>query len=144
MFQIIIIFLSLLTFGFYTAVAYKIIIKPKLRNRSVWATNQANHIVSSQARQKKVSKTMAIIMLTYYLLYLPGLAESFFKYDPVIKQYIEMIVINLWFCNAQINPVIYFLTNKDFTAAFKSILRIKLKENETDHNLQVSTTQTVV
>ena len=72
----------------------------------------------------QVTKMMALVIVTYYALYLPVLVESHIGYDVTVKFYINKVVHLLFFTNALINPFIYCGLSMEFNAAYRKILRI--------------------
>ena len=82
-------------------------------------SKSAHRITRRQQQQNRITKTMGIVLGTYYFLYLPGVIETSIKYDNDIKFYISKLVVILFFANSLINPVIYAWQNKDFNAAFR-------------------------
>ena len=85
---------------------------------------------------------MAVIMTSYYLLYFPAFINAYFEYDAKLESYLGYILFYLWTCNGFVNPIIYYLTNKDFKIAFHAILKIKSR-TQLDSNLgEASVTQT--
>ena len=47
---------------------------------------------------------MALVVVVYYALYLPGAIENFIEYDASINFYINRLFNFLFFTNAVINP----------------------------------------
>ena len=86
---------------------------------------------------------MVTIMASYYLLYLPAFLESFFSYDPTTKRYFEIVLITVWFCNAQINPLLYYITNNDFKNAYWALLKLK-SQGQIDTKILMETSMTQV
>ena len=70
---------------------------------------------------------MALVVVVYYALYLPGAIENFIEYDASIKFYINRLFNFLFFTNAVINPFIYGGQSREFNAAYRRILRLKIK-----------------
>ena len=70
---------------------------------------------------------MALVIVTYYALYLPALIESLIDYNVRVKFYVNKAVLMLFFTNALINPFIYSGQSVEFNAAYRKILRIKKK-----------------
>ena len=68
---------------------------------------------------------MALVIVTYYALYLPALIESFIQYDARVKFYVNKAVLMLFFTNALINPFIYSRQSVEFNAAYRKIVRKK-------------------
>ena len=124
-FSLIFVGLSLLTFVLYSTVAYKLVIKPKLRRNKTGTVQSSITSTTAEQRQRKITRVMALVMGTYYLLYLPAFVESQIAYDEYVKEHVEYAVFYLWFSNAMANPLIYYSTNKDFHVAFKCLLKRK-------------------
>ena len=70
---------------------------------------------------------MALVIVMYYVLYLPALIESFIQYDVTVKFYVSKVVLVLFFTNALINPFIYSAQSMEFNAAYRKILKLKKK-----------------
>ena len=70
---------------------------------------------------------MALVIVIYYVLYLPALIESSIQYDVTVKFYVSKVVLVLFFTNALINPIIYSRQSIEFNAAYRKILKIKKK-----------------
>ena len=70
---------------------------------------------------------MALVIVTYYSLYLPALIESFIHYDVRVKFYVNKVVLTLFFTNALINPFIYSGQSMEFNGAYRKVLRIQKK-----------------
>ena len=85
---------------------------------------------------------MIIIMASYYVLYIPPLIENQFKYDEILQSYFGHIFSYLWTCNGFINPILYYLTNRDFKIAYLAIIKKPRVGNIQELN-ENSITQTV-
>ena len=79
-------------------------------------------------KNHKTTKMMAILMGTYYGLYLPRLISINIPYDPLIKTHIDTILTTILFLNALINAIIYAWMSPDFNLAFRTILRFKCND----------------
>ena len=71
---------------------------------------------------------MALVIITYYLCYLPAILEGFIKYDAKVKFYVNKIANFLFFTNALINPFIYAGQSSEFNAAYRRVLRLRSKD----------------
>ena len=100
----------------------------KLDNENTNA-NFLNSSVGSSVSNKsgKTTRMMAIIIGTYYALYLPSIVNYLVDYDRNVERYVFHIITLLYYFNAVLNPVIYAWMNRDFRNAFKKILRLKNK-----------------
>ena len=77
------------------------------------------------AKEKKASKTLAIVMGCFIMCWLPffslytirGICED----DSIINQHIFDVFFWLGYCNSAFNPIIYTLTNRAFKRALWKI-----------------------
>ena len=81
---------------------------------------------------------MALVVGSYYLLYLPASIESFINYDPKMEYYVTSICNFVFFMNALINPFIYSWQSRDFNTAYRKLLRMN---NTVDVVAAISVTQ---
>ncbi len=70
---------------------------------------------------------MALVIGSYYLLYLPATIESLFTYDEKAKFYVSRLCYFLFFANALVNPFIYSGQSSEFNAAYRKMLGLKPK-----------------
>ena len=100
----------------------------KLDNENTNA-NFFNSSVGSSVSNKsgKTTRMMAIIIGTYYALYLPSIVNYLVDYDRNVERYFFHVITLLYYFNAVLNPVIYAWMNRDFRDAFRKILRLKNK-----------------
>ena len=82
---------------------------------------------------------MALVVGSYYLLYLPASIEASFNYNPKVEYYVTSMCNFVFFMNALINPFIYSWQSKDFNMAYKKLLRIN--NNTVDAVTSISVTQ---
>ena len=72
---------------------------------------------------------MALVVGSYYLLYVPSLIESFISYNPAVEYYISACSVFVFYMNALINPFIYSWNSKEFNTAYRKMLRINKRVN---------------
>ena len=91
--------------------------------------NFLNSSVGSSVSNKsgKTTRMMAIIIGTYYALYLPSIVNYLVDYDRNVERYVFHIITLLYYFNAVLNPVIYAWMNRDFRDAFRKILKLMNK-----------------
>ena len=82
---------------------------------------------------------MALVVGSYYLLYLPASIEAFINYNPEVEYYVTPICNFVFFMNALINPFIYSWQSKDFNIGYKKLLRVN--HNTADAVGSISVTQ---
>lgn len=87
---------------------------------------------------------MVIVVVTYYLLYVPALIEGFLNYDVTAKFYVNKLCNFLFFANALVNPFIYSGQSSEFNAAYRRVLRLRprtLDLNNAAENTHVTHTR---
>ena len=92
-----------------------------------YLTHKNVHCITCILFKFQVTKMMALVVVVYYALYLPGAIENFIEYDASVKFYINRLFNFLFFTNAVINPFIYGGQSREFNAAHRRILRLKIK-----------------
>ena len=87
----------------------------------------------------KTTRMMAIIIGTYYALYLPSIVNYLVDYDRNFERYVFHIITLLYYFKAVLNPIIYAWMNRDFRNAFRKILRMKNKSESGGSNFNTGT-----
>ena len=75
---------------------------------------------NSETGDKKITKMMAMVLGVYFILNVPTNLCGIFGFQTLTLIFVLMFDINVW-----INPVIYYLKNKDFRKAYRITLKYK-------------------
>ncbi|KAK6182222.1 hypothetical protein SNE40_009951 [Patella caerulea] len=86
-------------------------------------------------RDLSSAKAMATVLLMFVIFWLPYLASAPFRFSPYMSNDLINVIKDFALClsmsNSMINPMIYALLRKDFRAAFKQVLQLKLTQLRT-------------
>ena len=85
---------------------------------------------------------MAIVMGTYYGVFVPQIVNVQLNYDPVVKYYVDTILYLLFFCNGIVNPIVYGWLSPDFNAAYRAIFGLKPKQRNISQSTVTSSIYT--
>uniref|UniRef100_T1IW05 G-protein coupled receptors family 1 profile domain-containing protein n=1 Tax=Strigamia maritima TaxID=126957 RepID=T1IW05_STRMM len=101
----------------------------KIRGLEIAAPERSR--ISKMQRDTKAAKTLAIVVGAFSLCYLPfftlNVLDPFFDYslDETKGNKVWLAITWLGYCNSMLNPWIYYVSNKNFRAAFRKILGCK-------------------
>ena len=97
-------------------------------NRAIAALHQPFETLENSIfqKQKKIAKMFCIVLVTYFLSYVPqyGLSVLIQKKATVLSLGMEKITTVIFYANSFLNPFIYAWKSKDFKKAFKKIFGI--------------------
>lgn len=115
---------SLITLVLYVCIGHLALSKARSLKRKRQQTG-LSRVSEFDKRQFKITKTLAIILGLYFLLYVPGaiLGIVISRDSPEALAIIYHFAIILFQSNACLNPFIYARGLKDFNNAFNKILK---------------------
>ncbi len=76
-------------------------------------------------KSKKTTKMMAVIMGTYYGVFIPLILNYQIPKPVLVNFYVERVLYIIFFLNGILNPIVYGWLSPDFNAAFRSLLGLK-------------------
>lgn len=128
----------------YTAVGLKI-----WQYRSIPGNPTQATLARREKQNREIFKMLITLVVVFYVCFLPfvmlSLSHLFGFYFALKRNYGRFTVLVLYFMNAVINPMIYYIFNESFREGFRSVLAKTICRNRgTMHSVERPLTPAVI
>ena len=128
----------------YTAVGLKI-----WQYRSIPGNPTQATLARREKQNREIFKMLITLVVVFYVCFLPfvmlSLSHLFGFYFALKRNYGRFTVLVLYFMNAVINPMIYYIFNESFREGFRSVLAKAICRNRgTVHSVERPLTPAVI